>query len=99
MASEALNTVKAGREALAAQKYFDGVQLVNNTLEAYEKELLAASTEKSVEKLDILRTPEAFLKNMLPQLSGPQKEDLSQLYKVGELNWVTLFNIVRQEGG
>eukprot|EP00448_Togula_jolla_P030255 CAMPEP_0170644930 /NCGR_PEP_ID=MMETSP0224-20130122/42771_1 /TAXON_ID=285029 /ORGANISM="Togula jolla, Strain CCCM 725" /LENGTH=523 /DNA_ID=CAMNT_0010976037 /DNA_START=71 /DNA_END=1642 /DNA_ORIENTATION=+ len=73
--------IAAGREALAAQKFFDGVQLVNGALEASETQLKAGRSELAVgEPQEILRNPEAFLQPVIAALSEGQRTELASLF-------------------
>lgn len=73
-------SLAAAREALAGQKYFDGVQAVNAALEAYEDILTAKENAPKVEKLDILRAPQSFLPKMMPILDVNEHKELAQIY-------------------
>uniref|UniRef100_A0A7S4SXW8 CobW C-terminal domain-containing protein n=1 Tax=Alexandrium monilatum TaxID=311494 RepID=A0A7S4SXW8_9DINO len=73
--------MQPARGLLAAAKYFDGVQVVNNVMEEFQGQLMAAFPDHPpVEKLDILRTPEAFLTKMLPGIEEARKGELSRAY-------------------
>jgi len=73
--------LKRAREMLASQKFFDGVQVINNVLEAYETRLKDELADlPAFEPMDILRVPEAFLKMVMPKLSECQKQDISSCF-------------------
>mmetsp|Transcript_12021 Transcript_12021/g.33987 ORF Transcript_12021/g.33987 Transcript_12021/m.33987 type:complete len:540 (+) Transcript_12021:96-1715(+) len=73
--------LKPAQAFLEAGKYFDGVQAVNAVMEEQEKQILAASPgERELEKLDILRAPEAFLQKMLPSIPEAQRAGIADAY-------------------
>mmetsp|Transcript_10131 Transcript_10131/g.30017 ORF Transcript_10131/g.30017 Transcript_10131/m.30017 type:complete len:539 (+) Transcript_10131:103-1719(+) len=76
------DSMRAAREALAAQKYFEGVQLVNGALEACEEQLVKSIPDLKVEKMDILRTPEAFLQKVVAKIGEPQKKEMAEMFSV-----------------
>jgi len=54
----------SAREALATERYFDGVQIANSALEACAAELCSGEQlPPGVEALDILRLPETFFES------------------------------------
>jgi len=81
MPADAVGPMRAAREALAAQKYFEGVQLVNGILEACEEQLVKSHPDLPPgEKMDILRTPEAFLQKVVAKIGDPQKKEMAEMF-------------------
>lgn len=61
--------------ALTGGKFFDGVQLINTTMEAFSKEL-GDDTER------IVKDPTAFVDDMLGKMNQEQKDLLGHMYEV-----------------
>jgi len=77
------DTLKIAKEMVASRKYFDGVQMVNGALEAYEGKLKAQIPElQCFNPTDILRTPETFLQKAVSGMNEDQKKEVSQLFGV-----------------
>eukprot|EP00408_Alexandrium_pacificum_P039159 CAMPEP_0171276670 /NCGR_PEP_ID=MMETSP0790-20130122/63959_1 /TAXON_ID=2925 /ORGANISM="Alexandrium catenella, Strain OF101" /LENGTH=535 /DNA_ID=CAMNT_0011745775 /DNA_START=34 /DNA_END=1642 /DNA_ORIENTATION=- len=75
--------LKTINDLLSTAKFFDGVQLVNSIMEDFEEKLTAACKEPpTTEKLDILRTPEAFLTKVLPGMEEGQRADIARVFAV-----------------
>jgi len=73
--------LRPARDALAANKFFDGVQAVNAALEAFEDQLRAGNPDlEGVEKMLILRTPHEFLNKAMTEMTDEQKRDAAQGY-------------------
>lgn len=70
-------------EALAAEKYFDGVQAVNSALESIAADLCSGEQQPlGVEEISILKAPETFLNAVMPRLSEEKQGEIAQLYDV-----------------
>jgi len=70
------------KQALADGRYFDGVQTINSALELYEEQLTAGKTDITVEKLDILRTPEIFFMKVKGFMTKEQCEEVATMFGV-----------------
>lgn len=78
--------LKNARAALQDQRYFDGVQLVNGALEVQQSVLTKTKTqggygtETSEDKQEILRSPDVFLKKVLPEVDKSKCVQLAELF-------------------
>ncbi|CAJ1439328.1 unnamed protein product [Effrenium voratum] len=81
-----MEALKSAKAALADQRFFDGVQLVNGALEAQAGSKAGGYAEaeagRAEDKQEILRSPETFLKRELPQMKDAQRQLLAQLFAV-----------------
>mmetsp|Transcript_21372 Transcript_21372/g.40218 ORF Transcript_21372/g.40218 Transcript_21372/m.40218 type:complete len:468 (-) Transcript_21372:129-1532(-) len=71
-------SLAAAEAALKEERFFDGVQLINFSMEAYAVVLgiLGDDSDK------ILKNPQAFVEEMLPRITQEQKDVLRKMYEV-----------------
>lgn len=71
---------KAAETALDEDRYFDGVQKINGAFEAWEQDFLAAHPDLGTQRMDILKTPEAWVGVAKPKMAAGQAEELAAMY-------------------
>lgn len=74
-------SVSQASEALASDRYFDGIQAINNAFEIFEAGLRSPDLPP-FEPMDILRNPTEFVQRISPTLTGEERTQLSNLYAI-----------------